>query len=223
MEASPATEPQQDASERIVRHALADRLFHWVTAAAVLTLLGTAFLPILGIQFAWVTAHWIAGLVLLAAVLFHTVRALFWQNLRSMWIGRADLRDCAAVAGWSFRWTDTPPPKPGKYSLAQKLVHHSFSLVLLATIATGLPMLLRIDTPWWRRNPYSLAESTWGVIYFVHGLAALILITIVMVHVYFALRPEKLAFTRAMIVGWITRAEYREHHDPERWQVSRDR
>ena len=48
-----------------------------------------------------------------------------------------------------------------------------------------------------------------------------LLITMVMLHVYFALRPEKLKFTRAMIRGWITRREFDEHHDPNRWQVDR--
>jgi hypothetical protein len=47
------------------------------------------------------------------------------------------------------------------------------------------------------------------------------LVTMVMMHVYFALRPEKLKFTRAMILGWITRREFEEHHDPQRWQVDR--
>jgi formate dehydrogenase subunit gamma len=42
----------------------------------------------------------------------------------------------------------------------------------------------------------------------------------VMIHIYFALRPEKLLYTRAMIRGSITRAEYEEHHDPKRWQVN---
>ena len=32
----------------------------------MLTLLGTGFLPIMGWKFEWVTAHWIAGLVLAA-------------------------------------------------------------------------------------------------------------------------------------------------------------
>jgi formate dehydrogenase subunit gamma len=66
-----------------------------------------------------------------------------------------------------------------------------------------------------------LPDATWGVVYVLHGLAALLLITMVMTHVYFALRPEKRLFTRSMIKGWITRAEYVEHHDPERWRVNR--
>ena len=49
---------------KIVRHALLDRLLHWATAVCVLVLLATAFLPILGIEFAWVTIHWVAGILL---------------------------------------------------------------------------------------------------------------------------------------------------------------
>jgi hypothetical protein len=41
----------------------------------------------------------------------------------------------------------------------------------------------------------------------------------VMAHVYFAFRPEKWHFTRSMVVGWITRREFNEQHDPKRWQV----
>ena len=40
------------ASGRVVRHLLVDRLYHWLMAIAVLLLMGTAFLPILGIKFA---------------------------------------------------------------------------------------------------------------------------------------------------------------------------
>ena len=56
------------SGERVLRHHLADRLYHWTMAAALLTCLFTAFLPILGWKFAWVTAHWIAGIVLTAAI-----------------------------------------------------------------------------------------------------------------------------------------------------------
>ncbi len=46
---------------RIPRHSLTARLFHWVMAASMFTLLFTAFLPKVGVQFDWVTYHWIAG------------------------------------------------------------------------------------------------------------------------------------------------------------------
>ena len=47
--------------ERVPRHSLAARLFHWIMAASMFTLLFTAFLPKVGIQFNWVVYHWIAG------------------------------------------------------------------------------------------------------------------------------------------------------------------
>ncbi len=53
----------------------------------------------------------------------------------------------------------------------------------------------------------------------MHDLATMLLVTMIMVHVYFALRPEKLWFTRSMIRGWITGEEYLRHHDPERWPM----
>jgi formate dehydrogenase subunit gamma len=205
---------------RVARHALPDRLLHWISAACVLTLLVTAFLPILGLEIAWVTVHWVSGVVLAVAVLLHVVRVIVRGTWGSMWIGRADLADALDVAGATLRRA-LPTRRPGKYSVAQKLIHHAFTVVVLTTVVTGLLMLLRIDTPWWQRNPYLLGDATWGIVFVLHGLAALLLITMVMMHVYFALRPEKLKFTRAMVLGWITRREFDEHHDPQRWQVDR--
>jgi hypothetical protein len=40
-----------------------------------------------------------------------------------------------------------------------------------------------------------------------------------MVHVYFAVRPEKLPITASMIVGTMSREFYLKEHDPERWVV----
>lgn len=217
---SGATAAAGTTTGTIVRHALPDRLFHWLSAACVLTLLGTAFLPILGVEFGWVTVHWLTGLVLTALVLFHIFRVLVRRRLGAMWVGRADIRDGLAVVGATLRH-EAVDIRTGKYSVAQKLIHHAFAVVVLTTVVTGGLMLLRIDTPWWQRNPYVLPDATWGIVYVLHGLAALMLITMVMMHIYFALRPEKLLFTRAMIRGWITRAEYDEHHDPKRWQVDR--
>jgi thiosulfate reductase cytochrome b subunit len=186
---------------------------------SVLTLLGTAFLPIVGIQFAWVTVHWAAGFVLTAVVLIHTVRALFWQDLRSVWVDLQDFRDATATVRTTLRLSGARPGKPGKYSLAQKFIHFAFAVVVLVAIGTGAMMMVKIDTPWWDRNPYWLTDANWGVVYVLHGLAALFLVTMVIAHVYFALRPDKWQFMRSMIRGWITHEEYRDQHDPTRWQV----
>ena len=56
---------------------LAARLFHWVMAASMFTLLFTAILPKVGIRFNWVTCHWIAGTVLTISIVFHVIHASF--------------------------------------------------------------------------------------------------------------------------------------------------
>ena len=215
---TPATSPGAPAALRLVRHRLPDRIFHWLNAAVVLTLLGTSFLAIAGFKFPWVTAHWIAGVLLSALILCHAIRALFWQDPRAMWIGRRDLRRATQMLRWNLRLTAEPPIRPGKYLTLQKLFHHGLAVIILATIVTGLLMLAKIDTPFWQRNPYFLESGTWGVVYVVHGLAAMAVLAMLIIHVYFALRPEKLWITRSMIAGWITHNEYRDHHDPDAWR-----
>lgn len=206
---------------RIVRHAGLDRLIHWVIAACVLVLLATAFLPILGIEFAWVAIHWWTGFVLIAFVIVHVVRSIFSKSLGTIWIGLRDIRDALRIAQVSLRIGSATLPKPGKYSFAQKFIHLGFAAVVLAACISGGLMMVKIDTPWWDRNPFWLSDETWGLVYLVHGFSALLLITMVMSHIYFALRPEKAVFLRSMVFGWITRAEFERVHDPKRWQVNK--
>ncbi|MDX1563345.1 MAG: cytochrome b/b6 domain-containing protein, partial [Gammaproteobacteria bacterium] len=161
------------------------------------------------------------GFALIALVLVHIVRSLLFKSLRSVWIGSRDIKDALAVAKQALRISAAPLPKPGKYSVAQKFIHMAFAVVVLATIVTGALMMVKIDTPWWDRNPFWLTDPTWGVVYVLHGLSALLLITMVMTHIYFALRPEKLMFFRSMITGSLTRDEYERHHDPDRWPLDR--
>jgi len=205
--------------DRIVRHAGIDRLIHWITAICVLILLATAFLPILGIEFAWVAVHWWTGLVMIAAVAAHIARVLIAKPLATVWIGLRDLRDALQVAQVCLRLSSGVPPRPGKFSFAQKLIHLGIALVVLAAGVTGALMMAKIDTPWWERDPYWLSDEIWGLVYVVHGFSALLLITMVMTHIYFAFRPEKAVFLRAMFRGWITQGEFERLHDPKRWQV----
>lgn len=207
------------SGEWVLRHRLADRLYHWTMAAAQLTCLFTAFLPILGWKFAWVTAHWIAGIVLTAVILFHIVRAVLWQDFWAMVIGPRDLRSSFRVVSRAVGHRGPPPQRDAKYSPLQKLFHMLVAGVVLGLVATGLLMLSKIDTPFWRRNPYWLADAQWGMIYAIHGLCAMAMITLIMVHVYLAVRPEKLWMTRSMFHGWISREDYLRHHDPQRWPL----
>ncbi len=180
-----------------VRHALPDRLFHWVMAIAVIVLGATAFLPIVGIKFEWVPIHWMAGVVLTLAVLFHLYRVFAVHGAGGMSPGADDLRE--VVRDISGKGHDGLTP--AKYDAFQKAYHGATALTVLALLGTGLPMLAKIDTALWKRNPALLTDQTWGVIYVVHGAAAMLVLFLVLVHIYFAFVPEHRAYLVSMIAG----------------------
>ena len=205
---------------KIERHGLAARMFHWVMAASMFVLLFTAFLPVVGVKFAWVQWHWIAGLVLTASIAFHLVHATFFLDFWSIWVGPKDIPELKAELLREFG-RDVPGPKPGKYPLGNRLYHLAIVVTGLSVVATGLFMMKRVRTPLFLRDPYILSDSTWGLTYVTHGLAGVGLVGLVIAHVYFAVRPEKWWITKSMLVGWITRRQYLEHHEPSRWPVGR--
>lgn len=202
---------------RVLRHTPGARAFHWSMAAAMLVLLVTAFVPVLGLQFAWVTIHWIAGLVLAATLVWHVVHVFGWQDWRNMLVRPSELASGVDELKHALGVGEGDPPKSGKYAFDHKLYHHMAAAAGMAATLTGLLMMVRIDTPLWARNPYLLSDATWGWVYVIHGLAGIALIGLVAAHVYFAVRPEKRWMTWGMVRGWITREEYATHYDPERW------
>jgi cytochrome b subunit of formate dehydrogenase len=204
---------------RIPRHSLVARLFHWIMAASMFTLLITAFLPKVGVQFDWVTYHWIAGIVLTVSILFHIIHASFWLDFWAIWPDRDDVLD-ALKRVQRFMGQPAPPPRRfAKYPLENKLYHGAIIATGLSAIGTGTFMLFRVRTIFFTRNPYLFSDMTWGLMYVLHGLAGVGLIALVMVHVYFAVRPEKLDITKSMIFGTMRREFYLKHYDPQRWVV----
>jgi cytochrome b subunit of formate dehydrogenase len=205
--------------KRVPRHSLVARLFHWIMAASMLTLLFTAFLPRVGVQFPWVTYHWIAGAVLTVSILFHIVHASFWLDFWSIWPDKTDVQDAWKRVRRFFGMSAPPPRKFAKYPLENKLYHGVIILCGLSVILTGVFMMSRIRTIFFPRNPYLFGDMTWGLMYVLHGLAGVGLIALVMMHVYMGLRPEKLPITKSMIFGWMDRDFVLKEHDPERWVV----
>jgi formate dehydrogenase subunit gamma len=222
----PATETDRLAAARpdlpaqIERHTLAARLFHWVMAASMFVLLFTAFLPIAGVKFAWVRWHWMAGLVLIGSIVFHVIHASFFLDFWSIWVGTQDIPEFKAELLQELG-NGAPRKKPGKYPLGNRLYHLAIVVAGLMVSFTGAFMLMRLRTPLFVRDPYLLSDWTWGVTYVAHGLAGTGLVGLVIAHVYFAVRPEKWWITKSMILGWITKRQYLEHHEPSRWAVSK--
>jgi cytochrome b subunit of formate dehydrogenase len=205
--------------EHVPRHSLTARLFHWIMAASMFTLLFTAFLPKVGVPFDWVTYHWIAGSVLTVSILFHIIHASFFMDFWAIWPDKIDLRDARRRILRSMGKSAPPPDKFAKYPLENKLYHGAIIAAGLSAIVTGVFMMFRVRTIFFPRNPYLFGDLTWGMMYVLHGLAGVGLIALVMVHVYFGLRPEKRAITKSMIFGWMGRDFYLEEHDPQRWPV----
>ncbi|HUA17721.1 MAG TPA: cytochrome b/b6 domain-containing protein [Bryobacteraceae bacterium] len=205
---------------KVARHSVAARLFHWIMALAMFALLITAFLPRVGYPFAWVTYHWIAGLVLTASIIYHIIHATFWMDFWSIWPDKIDMED--AKRRW-LRATGKAAPAPrkfAKYPMENKMYHLIIVLAGLSVTLTGVFMMKRVPTPFFTRNPYVFSDMTWGLMYVLHGLAGVGLIALIMAHIYFALRPEKFVITKSMVFGTLPREYYLEHHDPERWEVT---
>jgi formate dehydrogenase subunit gamma len=189
---------QQDT---IVRHAGVDRLFHWIMAATMTVLLATSLLPVIGIRFGWYTIHWVAGLLLTVIILFHIVRALFWQRPSTI---------------LKFEGGDLGSGRAGKYTLPQKLMHLAWTVAILVAIVSGLLLLQKAGVPFLQRDPYAWSLATWGAFTLLHDLAALLSVFLILVHVYFGLLPEKRGYLRAMVSGRISRADLAAEHDLKR-------
>jgi cytochrome b subunit of formate dehydrogenase len=205
-------------SARVLRHKIQNRLFHWAMAISFLVLLITGLLPILGIEFNWVTPHWVAGLILLVTVVWHVIEVVRARHFRYMWLSGREIFVSAKQGFAVISGANTLAAKPGKYTTAQKTFHLAATIVVLVAVVSGVILMVGIDTPFWERDPYFVTEQTRGLVFVAHGLATLTGVTMIIVHVYFAARPEKRYFLRSMIYGWISAHDYTENHDPELWK-----
>jgi cytochrome b subunit of formate dehydrogenase len=204
---------------RVKRHSLAARTFHWIMAASMLTLLVTAIGPILGFTFNWVEIHWIAGLVLTVSIVYHIIHASVWMDFWSIWLNKEDVSEVIARLKRVMGQSAPAPRKAAKYPWDNKMYHTAIVLSALAVVPTGLFMMKRVETLFFVRNSYLFSDATWGVMYVLHGLSGIGLVGLTLAHVYFAIRPEKLWITKGMVFGDISRQDFLEHHDPQRWVI----
>ena len=207
--------------EKITRHTLAARAFHWIMAASMLALLITGFFPLVGVEFPWLTIHWVSGVLLTVSVLYHIVHATFFLDFWSIWIGPSDIQEAVQRVKRQLG-QDVEVKGHPKYPLDHRLYHLAVTLAGFAVIGTGLVMMFRIDTPLVAKNAYLLADETWGLIYVLHGLGAALFVMLTLTHIYFAVRPDKIWLTKSMLFGYVDREHYLGHHDPKRWVVTRE-
>ena len=109
--------------ERVPRHNLSARLFHAIMALSMLALLFTAFLAKVGVQFPWVTYHWIAGIVFSISVVYHIFDAFLFQDFWSIWPDKIDVEDAGRRMKLALGESAPEPRKFAKYPLENKLYH----------------------------------------------------------------------------------------------------
>ena len=188
------TLPSEDKEQR---HLLYDRLFHWVMALTVLSLIFTSLFPIFFFKFDWVPIHWYSGILLSGAIIFHIIRVSVRLKFKEMWPNISDVKELLIV----LRLAKNVSLPNQKYDFGQKVYHWSTALLMVISVVTGGLMLAKIDTFLWKRNPSILQESHWGLVYALHGAATYLLVFLIILHIYFALIPEHRLFLRSIIFG----------------------
>ena len=186
-----------DSQRSHIRHHWADRLFHWVMAISVIVLGATAFLPILGVKFDWVPIHWISGVILGIAIVYHLCRVFGVHGLGEMMPARSDL----TMIRREVLFQNIPDEPSGKFDVFQKSYHWAATIVVLTLAITGFIMMAKIDTPLWSRDPSILSDWNWGIVYVLHGAGSLLLLFLFILHVYFVFLPDYKALLIAMILG----------------------
>ena len=151
--------------DKVVRHSMGARGFHWSMSAAMFVLLITAFFPLVGIQFAWVTIHWIAGVGLILTLAYHIYHVFAKQDFWAMWIGRRDVEEGKLGLKAALGQSGAERPRSAKYPVDQKMFHHAATVVTVGAVVTGVLMMFRIDNFLWGQNPYMFGDAAWGWIY----------------------------------------------------------
>jgi len=182
------------------RYTAGARINHWITAASLvlLALSGLAlfhpslfFLTALfgGGDFTRFVHQWI-GVVLFFGffgLLLRFWRANLWEGADNTWLARISdvLRD-----------KEERLPEVGKYNAGQKMVFWSMSALILVLITSGIVILDRYFS-----EVFSVEQQRVAVL--VHAVAAVVMISIWIVHVYAAIwvRGTIGAMTRGHVTG----------------------
>src|SRR4030095_11473306 len=104
---------------------------------------------------------------------------------------REDAREAITRFKRAIGQSAPAPRKAAKYPWDNKMYHTAIVLSALATGPTGLSMMNRVETPLFVRNPYLFSDTTWGVMYVLHGLSGIGLVGLTMPHISFRIRLAK--------------------------------
>jgi cytochrome b subunit of formate dehydrogenase len=216
--------------DKVKRYDKPQRAFHWVNLLALLILLGTGLtifdLSIVGFQpFSAIAQalvgdvytplmfdlHIYAAFGLLGAFIFHLaydtgIRGIFWSELP----GKGDFRGFNVMAK-NFLGISDEYIKFHKYNPGQKMVHIGIAIVVVLIGATGF--MLSADYRWivpiWWLNLDFDFVLFWARS--LHDLLTFVLIALVVMHFYFAVRKENWPTFVSMVSGWVPKSYQAKH------------
>jgi Ni/Fe-hydrogenase 1 B-type cytochrome subunit len=201
------------------------RIWHWVTALAIVVLCVTGYfigspLPSVGGEahehylFGWFRfTHFAAGMILGVAFVLRLYRALFGgpQARQIFYIpfwSIAWWKDVIAEIGW-YLFINKPKEYVGHNPLAQFAMFTMFMLPLIVLLLTGFALFaeqMGINTAWY--SAFGWVFSVLGesmTVRLWHGVAMWVVIIFSMVHMYMAIREDlthRQTAVSAMISGW---------------------
>jgi cytochrome b subunit of formate dehydrogenase len=216
--------------ERVQRYDIPQRIYHWVNLSSLLILLWTGLtiynLNLFGVQpfsdFATMLIgqnynplifdlHKYSAFILVGSLLFHIlydtgIRGIFWSELPKS----ADFRGFNVMAK-NFLGRTKEYVKFPRYNPGQKMLHIGIAIVVVLIGATGWMMNANyrwLVPIWWLNLDFDFLLYWTRVL---HDVLTFALVTMVVMHFYFAVRFENLPTFRSMVTGWVPKS-YQEKH-----------
>lgn len=217
-----------DGDEPVVeRYDVVQRALYWAGAVVVaiwywseFALRHSAPTGLLGrpVLMSWTLWHTAATLALTGIIVAYL--AVLWtrDEFWGVWPTRANLRTVGRAIR-NFFGADDEYPRIGKYAPAQLLLYWMGAILVGVIMLFGAVRARRITMdPLWEatRQPFGLNQETVGMIFALRGVAFALLLGVIVLHVYLALRNWDVG--RSIITGTISLETYRRYFDPGQWR-----
>lgn len=189
-------------AEKVLVHSVLNRLFHWMFAASVITLLATGFYihhPVdLGKLyhmetdiFMQIAVGFFAAGVFFSLIYYYIVT----RSYRNIWVHTRDIADFWGLLKYYF-FIEKTPPHYGKYNSGQKLIYSSWFIVFIFMFFSGL---ILYTANFGDILPFPVVYQK---IRFYHFLGALWFLGTVPLHIYLVLTQDP-AKLQAIFTGWV--------------------
>jgi formate dehydrogenase subunit gamma len=208
-------EESKIVSGKVLRHGWGTSFYHWSFALSGVALIvtgiyvGFLFIPRLVSDPQAVALmynlHFMGALVFLFGISAHITDGYVTGKFKEHLPESGDVGD--AVAHYASKLGVGRKPREGKYLASEKLSYPMWLVFIGLVVLTGF---IKVSAHIW-----NIPSGVMGVTTYIHDLAALAIIALLIVHVVLgALVPWSWQLLRSMLTGYVSRG-YAEDHHPE--------